>query len=219
MRRWYPRLTSSSRATMAAAAHARRVRSAPRAVDWLDMRKITILALLVGCSRSVPGSKANEDTRPPPTTASAPAALRAPVDGGPALLVRIHRFGGGPASLDHSLEVLADGSAHLTGHDQLWCDREKKVRTANEADTRFVLDPSTREEIRLLAEHPEVTGFAGASGPARAPEADGVAAEVFLPSHARILVDGVRGVPGRMGRLLDLDRELAARFGAAAVCR
>lgn len=183
------------------------------------MRKIAVLALLVACSRTVPGSKANEDARPPPTTASAPAALRVPVDGGQALLVRIHRFGGGPAWLDYSLEVLADGSAHLTGLDQFWCDRQKKVRTANKVDTRFVLDPSTREEIRLLSEHPEVTGFTGASGPARAPESDGVAAEVFLPSHARILVDGVREVPGRMGRLLDLDRELAARFGAEAVCR
>jgi hypothetical protein len=41
-----------------------------------------------------------------------------------------------------------------------------------------------------------------------------VAAEVFLPSRPLILVDGV-GVSGKMGRLLELDRELAPPSGTA----
>ena len=58
--------------------------------------------------------------------------------------------------------------------------------------------------------------FAGAQGAARAPQHDGVAAEVTLPGQATILVDGVSEVAGKMRRLLDLDRDLALRYGAAA---
>lgn len=165
-----------------------------------------IAAMLLGCSRPTTESKA---------TPSAAAAADA-TDSEPTFVVRIHRYGGGPSGLDHTLELAQDGSAHLTGNDAQWCRSKKGSSDIKPVDTRVRLDPVVFAEIRALSSHPEVVRFPGAPSPARAPQSDGVAAEVTLPAQATILVDGVREVPGKMGRLLDLDRELASRFGAAA---
>jgi hypothetical protein len=172
--------------------------------------------LMLGCSRPTTESKATPNE--PLPTATLPAAN----DAGPTFVVRIHRYGGGPHGLDHTFEVAPDGSAHLTGHDSLWCRGSlgslgtKPSHAGAPVDARVPLDPAVFAEVRELSMHPEVARFAGAQGPARAPQYDGVAAEVTLPAQAPILVDGVREVAGKMGRLLDLDRELAARYGAAA---
>jgi hypothetical protein len=165
---------------------------------------------MLGCSRPTTESKATPNE--PLLTATLPAAK----DAGSTFVVRIRRYGGGPRGLDHTFEVAPDGSAHLTGHDSLWCRGTKPSHAGAPVDTRVPLDPAVFAEVRELSIHPEVARFAGAQGPARAPQYDGVAAEVTLPAQAPILVDGVREVAGKMGRLLDLDRELAARYGAAA---
>jgi len=176
-----------------------------------------LASLLLGaCSRAAPESKAT----PPEASAATATATATATDAGAPFVVRIHRFGGGPASLDHTLEIFADGSARLRGYDHLWC--RSAGRTAplgrKEVDTRVSLERAVIGELRTLAAHPDVTRFAGATGPARAPQFDGVAAEVVLPSRPLILVDGLGEARGKMARLLDLDRELAARYGTAAAC-
>jgi hypothetical protein len=178
----------------------------------MRLRTALSASLLLGCSRPTTESKATQNGTPPTATATAPAAN----DAGPTFVVRIHRYGGAPPDLNHTLEVAPDGSAHLTGHDGLWCRGKKGPQGGTPVDTRVTLDPVVFAEVRALSIHPEVVRFAGAQGPARAPQYDGVAAEVTLPAQAPILVDGVREVAGKMGRLLDLDRDLALRYGAAA---
>jgi hypothetical protein len=175
---------------------------------------VASLLLLGACSRAAPESKA---TPPEPAAATMPPALAVP---GAPFVVRIHRFGGGPASLNHTLEVFADGTARLTGYDYLWCRNAGRTAplTRKDVDTRVTLERAAFDEVRTLAAHPDVTGFAGATGPARAPQSDGVAAEVFLRSRPVILVDGLGEARGKMTRLLDLDRELAARYGTVAAC-
>lgn len=176
----------------------------------MKLRTVVLASLLLGCSRPTTESKAT------PSSTSPAAAATDANDSGPAFVVRIHRYGGGPPGLDHTLEVTQDGSAHLTGNDGLWCRGKKGPMAGKPVDTRVRLDPVVFAEIRALSSNPEVVRFPGARGPARAPQSDGVAAEVALPAQGTLLVDGVREVPGKMGRLLDLDRELAARFGSAA---
>ena len=185
-------------------------------------RKALFALLVLGCSRPTTESKATPN-EPLPTVAlpASPASAAVPTspaanDAGPTFIVRIHRYGGGPVGLDHTFEVAPDGSAHLTGYDPLWCHGNKGPHAGAPVDARVPLDAAVFAEVRELSIHPEVARFAGAQGPALAPQSDGVAAEVTLPAEAPILVDGVREVPGKMGRLLDLDRELAARYGAAA---
>lgn len=168
------------------------------------------LLLLGSCSRPTP---------PTPETKPSPVAT---VVAEAHFVVRVHRWGGGPASLDHTLEVANDGSVHLHGYDHLWCTRAKEGnRSAVRAvvDIAGALDARTFEEIRALANDPEVARYPSATPPARAPERDGVAAEISLPTHAPILVDGVRGTDGKVDRLLGLAAEVAGRLGVAAACR
>lgn len=179
------------------------------------MRKAQFLAstflLLGGCTRPTPETRTSPETKPPPAAVASEA--------GAPFVVRTHRWGGGPASLDHTLEIGGDGFAHLTGYDWLWCVHAKKTRSAaRSVDTRVALEPAVLDELRALAADPEVLRYPGAARPARAPSSDGVAAEVSFPAHPSLLVDGVHDVKGGMGRLLDLDRELAARLGVAAAC-
>lgn len=176
----------------------------------MSHRATLFALLLLGCSRPTTDSKATQ-TEPPPTTP--PAATDA---GGPTFVVRVHRYGGAPPVLNHTFEVTPDGSAHLTGNGFEWCRGKKGPRAGAPVDTRVSLDPAVFVELRDLSRHPEVARFPGAPQPARAPQYDGVAAEVTLPATAPILVDGVRDVAGKMRRLLDLERDLAARYGAAA---
>jgi hypothetical protein len=142
------------------------------------------------------------------------------IDAAAPLVVRVHRWGGGPASLDHTLEIADDGSVHLHGYDALWCMRANKSHSAvrTVVDTRGALDARTFEELHALASDPDVARYPSANGPAHAPEYDGVAAEVSLPAHGPILIDGVREAKGKMLRLLELDREIAERLGVAAAC-
>lgn len=170
------------------------------------------LILLAGCSRPTPETKASPEAKASPDTAVLDAA--AP------LVVRVHRWGGVPGSLDHTLEVVDDGSVHLYGYDAMWCIRAKKKWPSGprRLDTRSALDARTFEEIRALASDPDVARYPSAPPPARAPESDGVAAEVSLSTHGPILIDGVRELKGKMARLLDLDREIADRLGVAAAC-
>jgi hypothetical protein len=168
--------------------------------------------LLGGCSHPRSETSPSPETKPSPETIASEA--------GAPFVVRVHRWGGGPKPLDHTLEIERDGFAHLTGYDELWCPHANKTPSgARRVDTRVALEPGVFDELRTLAADPEVTRYAGANGPAHAPAYDGVAAEVSVPGHPFLLVDGVRDVKGRMGRLLDLDRELAARLGVAAACR
>lgn len=178
------------------------------------LRLASVFLVLGGCSRAAP------DTRTSPETKASRESSASASEAGPPFVVRIHRWGGGPASLDHTLEIGADGFARLTGYDGLWCSRAKKQATAaRSVDTRVALDPAVFDELRALAADPEVLRYPGAAAPAHAPASDGVAAEVSFPAHPSLLVDGIREVDGKMGRLLDLDRDLAARFGVAAACR
>jgi hypothetical protein len=165
------------------------------------------LILLAGCSRPTPERRAS------PKAAALDAAV-------PPLVVRVHRWGGGPASLDHTLEITNDGSVRLHGYDDLWCMRANKSHSAvrTVVDTSGALDARTFEELRALASDPGVLGYPSANGPAHAPEYDGVAADVSLPAHAPILIDGVREAKGKMLRLLELDSEIAGRLGVAAAC-
>lgn len=170
--------------------------------------------LLGGCSRP------RSETAPSPETKPSRETTAIASDAGAPFVVRVHRWGGGPKAVDHTLEIGRDGFAHLTGYDELWCRQANKTRAgAAPVDTRVALEPGVFDELRALAADPDVTRYAGANGPAHAPSYDGVAAEVSLPGHPPLLVDGVRDVKGRMGRLLDLDRELAALLGVAAACR
>lgn len=171
-----------------------------------------VLAMVVaGCSRGAPATQ----VAPP---APVPSANEAGSGGD--FLVRVHRYGGGPASLDHTLTIGPSGDVRLVGHDSLWCTRtSKNVPYTQPIDTRGALSAEALAEIRTLTEAPALRAFPGARGPAHAPQSDGVAAEVTLPGQPAILVDGVRDVSGPMGRLLDLDRELARQFGTAAACQ
>jgi hypothetical protein len=165
----------------------------------------------MGCSRATPTTQV---AVPAPTLPMRDAGT----DGD--LLVRVHRYGGGPASLDHTLTIERSGAIRLVGHDALWCTRtNKNVPYTQPVDTRGALAAEALAEIRTLTEAPALRAFPGARGPAHAPQSDGVAAEVTLPGQPTILVDGVRDVTGPMGRLLDLDRELARQFGTAAACQ
>lgn len=165
-----------------------------------------------GCSRPSPEMRTSETTTSPVASTSTP-------DAGPSFVVRIHRFGGGPASLDHTLEIGGDGVAHLTGHDWLWCQQAKKgAAGAGPVDTRGAVEPAVLAELRALASDPEVLRYPGTAPPAHAPSYDGVAAEVSFSARPTILVDGIQDAKGKMDRLLDLDREVAARLGVAAAC-
>lgn len=169
------------------------------------------VALAMGCSRATPTTQVV-------TPASTLPMGDAGADGD--LLVRVHRYGGGPASLDHTLTIGRSGAVRLVGHDALWCTRtSKNVPYTQPIDTRGVLTAEALAEIRTLTEAPALRSFPGAKPPAHAPASDGVAAEVSLPGLPTILVDGVREVTGPMGRLLDLDRDLARQFGTAAACQ
>ena len=174
------------------------------------LKRILLAALLIACSRTTATSTNST------MNDAGPSATR---DAGSPFIVRIHRYGGGPRGLDHTLEVSNDGSARLVGYDTLWCNgKERRGVSTAPIDVRITLEEPVIDELRRLAADPEVTSFRGAAGPAKAPESDGVAAEVVLPPRVPILVDGVREVSGKMGRLLDLDRELAKRYGSAATC-
>ncbi len=164
----------------------------------------------MGCSRGAPTPHV---APPTPTVATGDAGSDDD------LLVRVHRYGGGPASLDHTLTIHRSGAVRLVGHDALWCTRTRKSAPYTQpVDTRGVLTPEVLSEIRTLSVAPALRSFPGAMPPAHAPASDGVAAEVTLPGQPTILVDGVREVAGPMGRLLDLDRDLAKHFGTAAIC-
>ncbi len=128
----------------------------------MKLRTVVIASLLLGCSRPTTESKAT------PSGTSPAAAATDANDSGPAFVVRIHRYGGGPPGLDHTLEVTQDGSAHLTGNDGLWCRGKKGPMAGKPVDTRVRLDPIVFAEIRALSSNPEVVRFPGARGPARA---------------------------------------------------
>ncbi len=70
-------------------------------------------------------------------------------------MVRVHRYGGGPASLDHSLTIARSGSIRLLGHDALWCTRTRSsVPYTHPVDTRGTLSAQALAEIRTLTEAP-----------------------------------------------------------------
>lgn len=174
------------------------------------------LVLLVACR-----GPAQETKRSAEPVASAATTASTTSDAGAPLVVRIHRWGGAPGGLNHTLEVHADASARLTGYDSRWCTIEQNTRLGPRnvnVDTRGLVEPDVFAELRALVSHPEVTRFAGANGPARAPASDGVAAEITLPPQAPVLIDGLQDVKGKMARLLTLERELAKRLGVPAAC-
>lgn len=189
---------------------------------WL----VPTLVLLGGCRRPTHEPMQPVDSG---TTATSEAGMPLADPGttttseaGTPFLVRMRRWGGIPGSLSHTLEVYPDGAARLTGHDSAWCGRAQKTRRDPRdptVDTHGTIEPEVFAELRALVVDPEITQYAGAHGPARAPGYDGVAVEVTLPPGSPLLVDGVHDVHGKMRRLLDLERELAQRLGAAAACR
>jgi len=182
---------------------------------WL----VPTLVLLGVCRRPAEESKRFAD--PVASTTIDAGIASTTIDGGAPFIVRVHRWGGAPGGLNHTLEVYPDASARLTGYDSRWCTRAQNTllgpRDVN-VDTRGLVQPVVFAELRALVRHPDVTHFAGANGPPRAPAYDGVAAEITLPSQPPLLVDGVGDAQGKMGRLLALERELAQRLGVPAAC-
>jgi len=171
------------------------------------------LVVLTACSRT-PSEAPAKRTEAAVPLVDARAATTV-VDAGPTFLVRIHRYAGGPGIIDHTVGIATDGTIHVTGIDEHWC---RPPRDDKPVDTRAALEPPLLAEIRALVADASVTGYPSANRPARAPEHDGVAADVEIAGKGAILVDGVHDATGPMLRLLDLDRELAAKYGKSAKC-